>query len=162
MTCTHYYIYLFWAVLGVCFCLWRRKWQPTLVFLPGKPCRQRSLMGYSPCNPKELDTTEWLTVSFSSCGEWGLLSHCSAWASHCGGDSCCVCSTGFGSCGTWAHRLWLVGPRARAPCCVAPGFSCSTACGIFPGQGLNLCPLHGQVNSYPLSHQGSPLIVVSF
>ena len=26
----------------------RRKWQATLAFLPGKPHRQRSLMGYSP------------------------------------------------------------------------------------------------------------------
>ena len=28
--------------------LWRRKWQPTPVFLPGKSYRQRSLTGYSP------------------------------------------------------------------------------------------------------------------
>ena len=27
---------------------WRRKWQPNPVFLPGKPHRQRSLVGYSP------------------------------------------------------------------------------------------------------------------
>ena len=27
---------------------WSRKWQPTLVFLPGKSHRQRSLAGYSP------------------------------------------------------------------------------------------------------------------
>ena len=27
---------------------WRRKGQPTLVFLTGKSCRQRSLVGYSP------------------------------------------------------------------------------------------------------------------
>ena len=27
---------------------WRRKWQPTPVFLPGKSHGQRSLMGYSP------------------------------------------------------------------------------------------------------------------
>ena len=27
---------------------WRRKWQPTPVFLPGKSNRQRSLAGYSP------------------------------------------------------------------------------------------------------------------
>jgi len=27
---------------------WRRKWQPTPVFLPGKSHRQRSLTGYSP------------------------------------------------------------------------------------------------------------------
>ena len=27
---------------------WRRKWQPTPVFFPGEPHRQRSLVGYSP------------------------------------------------------------------------------------------------------------------
>ena len=27
---------------------WRRKWQPTRVFLPGKSCGWRSLSGYSP------------------------------------------------------------------------------------------------------------------
>ena len=31
---------------------WRRKWQPTPVFLPGKSHGQRSLVGYSPCNCK--------------------------------------------------------------------------------------------------------------
>ena len=39
---------------------WRRKWQPTPVFLPGKSHRQRSLIGYSPWGRKESDTTEWL------------------------------------------------------------------------------------------------------
>ena len=34
---------------------WRRKWQPTPVFLPGKSHRQRSLEGYG---RKESDTTE--------------------------------------------------------------------------------------------------------
>ena len=33
---------------------WRRKWQPTLVFLPGKSHRQRSLEGYSPWDHREL------------------------------------------------------------------------------------------------------------
>ena len=37
---------------------WRRKWRPTLVFLPGKPHGQRSLVGYRPWGHKELDTTE--------------------------------------------------------------------------------------------------------
>ena len=37
---------------------WRRKWQPTLVFLPGKSHGQRSLEGYSPWGHKESDTTE--------------------------------------------------------------------------------------------------------
>ena len=35
---------------------WRRKWQPTPVFLPGKSHRRRSLAGYSPWGHKELDT----------------------------------------------------------------------------------------------------------
>ena len=37
---------------------WRRKWQPTPVLLPGKPCGLRSLVGYSPWGCKELDTTK--------------------------------------------------------------------------------------------------------
>ena len=36
---------------------WRRKWQPTPVFLPGKSHEQSSLVGYSPRGCKELDTT---------------------------------------------------------------------------------------------------------
>ena len=37
---------------------WRRTWQPTPVFLPGKPHGQRSLAGHSPWGCKESDTTE--------------------------------------------------------------------------------------------------------
>ena len=37
---------------------WRRKWQPTPVFLPGESHEQRSLVGYSPWGHKELDMTE--------------------------------------------------------------------------------------------------------
>ena len=36
---------------------WRRKWQPTTVFLPGKSHGQRSLAGYSPQGHKESDMT---------------------------------------------------------------------------------------------------------
>ena len=39
---------------------WRRKWQPTPVFLPGESHGQRSLAGYSTCGHKELDKTEQL------------------------------------------------------------------------------------------------------
>ena len=39
---------------------------------------------------------------------------------------------------------------------MAHGLGCSTACGISPDQGLNLCPLHWQADSQPLHHQGSP------
>ena len=44
---------------------WRRKCQPTLVFLPGKSHGQRSLAGYSPWGHKESDTTKY-TMSFYS------------------------------------------------------------------------------------------------
>ena len=37
---------------------WRRKWQPTRVFLPGKTHGQRSLVGYSPWSCKKSDMTE--------------------------------------------------------------------------------------------------------
>ena len=40
---------------------WRRKWQPTPVFLPGESYGQRSLVGYSPSVCKELDTIDRLT-----------------------------------------------------------------------------------------------------
>ena len=43
---------------------WRRKWQPTPVFLPGKSHGQRSLVGCSPRGHKELDTTERLTLTY--------------------------------------------------------------------------------------------------
>ena len=42
---------------------WRRKWQSSPVFLPGKPHAQRRLAGYSPKGLKESDTTEWLSNS---------------------------------------------------------------------------------------------------
>ena len=40
--------------------------------------------------------------------------------------------------------------------------SCPAACGIYPDQGLNLCPLHWQVDSYLLHHQGSPIVIFNF
>ena len=61
--------------LSSCLCLnswigkipWRRKWQPTPVFLPGKSHGQRSLAGYSPWGRKELGPAAWLTL-FSDSG----------------------------------------------------------------------------------------------
>ena len=44
---------------------WRRAWQPTPVFLPGKFHGQRSLAGYSLWGHQESDMTEWLTLSLS-------------------------------------------------------------------------------------------------
>ena len=50
---------------------WRREWLPTAGFSPGESHGQRSLVGYSPWSPKQLDRTEWLTHSphfFSNLG----------------------------------------------------------------------------------------------
>ena len=41
---------------------WRRKWQPTPVFLPGESHRQRNLVSYSPWDHEESDTTEKLYI----------------------------------------------------------------------------------------------------
>ena len=52
--------------------------------------------------------------------------------------------------------LRSTGFRRAGSVVVAHGPSCSAACGILPDQGLNPCPLHWQVDSQPLRHQGSP------
>ena len=82
----------------------------------------------------------------------GATLHCGAWASHCSGFSCC--------------RAWALGVQASVVVArglsnagsvvVARGLSCSAACGIFPDQGSNPCPLHWQADSSPLHHRGSP------
>jgi len=41
---------------------WRRKWQSSPVFLPGKFHGQKSLVGYSPWGHKKSDMTEWLSA----------------------------------------------------------------------------------------------------
>jgi len=50
---------------------WRRKWQPTPVFLPGESQGQRSLVGCRLWGRTESDTTEWLS---SNCLKEMLLS----------------------------------------------------------------------------------------
>ena len=49
------------------------------------------------------------------------------------------------------------GSRRAGSVIVAHRPSCSAACGIFPNQGSNPCPLHWQADSQPLRHQGSPI-----
>ena len=55
--------------------------------------------------------------------------------------------------------LRSTGSRRTGSVIVAHGPSCSVACGIFPDQGSNPCPLHWQTDSQPLRHHGSPLKV---
>ena len=53
--------------------------------------------------------------------------------------------------GSRVPGLWSTGSTV-----VVYHFSCSMARGIFPDQGSNPCPLYWQVDSLPLSCQGSP------
>ena len=53
--------------------------------------------------------------------------------------------------------LQSTGSRRAGSVIVAHGPSRFAACGIFPDQGSNPCPLHWQADSQPLRHQGSPL-----
>ena len=77
------------------------------------------------------------TLAFS--GEQGLLSSCGAWASYCGVFS------------FYGAQILDSVPR---------GLSCPRACGTFPDQVLNPCPLHWQPDSQPLDHKGSPKIAL--
>ena len=56
----------------------------------------------------------------------------------------------------WLLLLQSMGSRRAGSVVVAHGLCSLMACGIFPDQGLNPCPLHWQADSLPLSHQGSP------
>ena len=96
-----------------------------------------------------------LSAAFCNCGQQGLLSSCGAQASHCSGFSRCrawaLGGMGFSSSGKWALQSWLPGSRAQTQ------QFWPTARGIFPDQGWNLCLLHWQADSFPLSLWGSPL-----
>ena len=48
-------------------CSWRRKWQPTPVFLPGESCGWRTLVSCCPQGCTESDTTE---LTYHACMLW--------------------------------------------------------------------------------------------
>ena len=97
--------------------------------------------------------------ALSTCSEWGLLSSYGARASHFSGLTCgtqALGLAGLSSCGTWAQLFGAPRLYSTRSIVVAHGLSCPSAHGIFLDQGLNFCLLHWQVDSLPLSHQGSP------
>ena len=79
--------------------------------------------------------------TFSSCSEQGLLSSCSGFSLR-----------SKGSAGHGGVRLYSTGSAVTAH-----GLHYSQTCGIFPDQGSNPCLLPWQVDSSPLTHQGSPI-----
>ena len=57
--------------------------------------------------------------------------------------------------GTGASVVVAPGLQSTNSTVVAHRLCCSVVCGVFPDQGSNLCLLHWQADSLPLSHQGS-------
>ena len=53
--------------------------------------------------------------------------------------------------------LWSTGSRCAGSAVVAHGPSCSAACGIFPDQGPNPCPLVSTLQQQPLGVHPHPL-----
>ena len=104
----------------------------------------------------------YLCLSFG-CAESLLLG---GLCSRCGGEQLLSSCAGFSL--RWFLLLWSTGSRSLGSVVAACGLqstgsgvvwyvlSCSEACGLFPGQGLNSYLLHWQVDSLPLNHQGSP------
>ena len=99
------------------------------------------------------------TRAFSSCGEWGLLSVAVR------GLLIAVASLvgehGLQACGPQQLRhagsvVVARGLQSTGSAVVVHGLSCSAACRILPDQDSKLCPLHWQVDSQPLCHQGRP------
>ena len=88
--------------------IWRRQWQPTPVLLPGESHGQKSLVGYSPWNLEESDTTEHLHFHFSlSCtGEGnGNPLQCSCLENPRDGGACWAAVSGVAQSRTRLKRL---------------------------------------------------------
>ena len=134
---------------------WKRKWQPTLVSLLGEFHGQKSLVGYSPWDSKESNTTEWLSLHFLSRAPspeswWNIPVHCSEGIFKVS-ESCSVVSDSL-----QPHVLYS--PRNSLSQNTRVG-SRSLFQGIFPTQGSNPGLLHCRWILYQLSHQGSPFKV---
>ena len=84
-----------------------------------------------------------LSVGFPYLGRAGATLCCGAWASHCGGFSCC----GARALGVRASVVVAHGLQGPGSVVVAQGLRCFVACAVFLGQGSNPCPLHWQVDS---------------
>ena len=108
---------------------WRRQWHPTLVLLPGKSHRWRSLVGCSPWGCEESDTTERLHFHFllSCIGEGnGNPLHCSCLENPRDGGAWWAAVSGVAQSWTRLKRFSSSSSSARHNCqvlylCTSPG-----------------------------------------
>ena len=84
-----------------------------------------------------------LCTGFRQLGRAGATLRCGVQASHCNGFSRCRAQ----ALGVWASVAVARGLSSTGSVVVVHRLSCSTACGIFPDQGSNPCPLHRQAGS---------------
>ena len=61
-----------------------------------------------------------------------------------------------------ASVVVIHGLQSTGSIAVVHGLSCTMACGIFPDQGSNQCPLHCKVDSSALDYQGRPAELLLF
>ena len=94
---------------------WRRAWQPTPVLLPGDSPWTEEPGGLQSIGNQRIRHG------------WRSLTRMHAHAQAPGTQASAVTARGLQSAGSVT---------------VARGLSCSAACGLFPGQGSNLCPLY--------------------
>ena len=85
----------------------------------------------------------WLLHKHSLVAASGLLSSCSAWASHCGGFSCC----GAQALGKRASVIAPLRLQSLGSVALVHGLSCPVVHGIFPDQGSNPRSFHWQADS---------------
>ena len=109
-------------------CGWSRDWAGTERQGRGRSSRMLRLLEGLQCVFSFLTMLAALSLhchmlAFSSRGRWGMLSSCCTRAAHCSHFSGC-----------------------REPA-LAHGLSCGAQAEIFLDQGLNPCPLHGQMDS---------------
>ena len=139
-------INFFLAALGLCCCAWAFS-----------SCGKRGLLFIAMRGLLIVVASLVAEHGLQVCGLQQLQHACSLVAAR-GLSSCGMQAlefAGLSSCGMWAQQLWCAGSRAcglqqlwhTGSVVVAHGLSCSVACGIFPDQGQNPCPLHWQADS---------------
>ena len=91
----------------------------------------------------------------SSCS-MRLSGHAGSAVAACGSQHEGSAVAACGSQGTKGQQLQPAALRALGFSSCGNRLSCSMACEMFLDPGLNPCPWHWQVDSYPLCHRGSP------
>ena len=131
---------------------WRRKWQPTPVFLPGESQGQGSLVACHLWGRTELDTTERVHFSLSCIGERN------------GNPLQCSCRENLRDGGAWWPAIYGVAQSQTRLKRLSSSSSLSLLQEIFPTQGIsnpgsNPSLPHCRQILYQLSHKGSPRIL---